>query len=214
MTKPSGSDEPIANQPDEFDKKALSDTDQAQLEKDLAGLTDEDRSYVVNKKKGETWLKILQEIFDNKDYFDAFGDWKPVYKEIYYFYISKFHYFEIWNAQDPKQPGKGKKLHLEDASDKFNIFDQGSRIVTTPKELYDDNRTLLDAVKTAEAIAQEAMRRNWRAEFGGFDKMIKAAWAQMKENGYSDDNIAYFYPSEDYYRWLDKKQQTLSPRQQ
>lgn len=52
--------------------------------------------------------------------------------------------------------------------------------MATPRHLFDHARTLSHAVQTAQAMAREVFNRGWKVEFGGFDKMVRAAWVEFE----------------------------------
>lgn len=108
--------------------------------------------------------------------------------EIYYF-LERWSTLVIWNAFDLDPPGERTILKLEGASDHFVIYDQGSRIVAAPIDLFSHERTLEDGIQTARAMAREVYQRGWTVELIGFEKLIRAAWLQLQQLG--DQNGKY-----------------------
>jgi hypothetical protein len=119
------------------------------------------------------------------------------YDDIYYL-LGRFAHFVVWNAEDFSIPGSLKEITLTGASEQFKVFDRGACMVAIPKSLFDYERGLMDSVMTAKAIAGEAFKRNWNVEFGGFDKMVSAAWVElrclMEDNG-KDVEVKHYEPT-------------------
>jgi hypothetical protein len=97
----------------------------------------------------------------------------------YYHLLERYAYLIIWDADNMSFPGELVKLNLMGASDKFQVYDRGSCIVASPKDLYTHDRTPHDALITSRAMAEEAFKRNWTIEFSGFDKMVRAACVRL-----------------------------------
>lgn len=155
-------------------------------EKKESTFTDEKQAIWQALLKGES-LPELQALID-----------RPIQHYEVYYLLSRMAYFVIWNADNPEPAGKMKPLILKEASKHFNIYDRGSCLCATPKQLFDHNRTLFDAIKTAQAMANEVFNRNWSVELGGFDKMVRAAWIELEilsEKANKSVHYAYFYPS-------------------
>lgn len=104
----------------------------------------------------------------------------PLAPAEYYYLLERYAYLIIWDAKNMNFPAKLVKLNLAGASDKFQIYDRGSCIVGTPKDLFNYDRTPHDALMTARAMADEVYKRGWTIEFSGFDKMVRAAWVKLQ----------------------------------
>lgn len=98
----------------------------------------------------------------------------------YYYLLERYAYLIIWDANNMSFPGRLVKLNLAGVSDKFQVYDRGSCIVASPKDLYRHDRTPHDALVTSRAMAEEVFKRGWIIEFSGFDKMVRAAWVRLQ----------------------------------
>jgi len=104
----------------------------------------------------------------------------------------------IWDALNLEPLGEAKLLTLEGASPHYNVYDRGSALVASPKDLFSHARTLEDALQTARAMAREVYKRGWVLEFAGFEKMESAAWIELQhlENLYGKKvEILHYNPS-------------------
>ncbi|MHB1948397.1 MAG: Ig domain-containing protein [Gammaproteobacteria bacterium] len=99
--------------------------------------------------------------------------------EIYYL-LQRWATLTIWDVYNLDSPGEKKLLTLEGCSSHYNIYDRGSCIIGAPKDLYSNERTLEDALQTSRAMAREVYNRGWVIEFAGFDKMVRAAWVELR----------------------------------
>jgi len=97
-----------------------------------------------------------------------------------YYLLERFAYLTIWDAYNLDSPGKAKPLILKEASSHYQVFDRGSCLVASPKDLFTYARTQKDALITARALAEEVYNRGWTIEFSGFDKMVRAAWVRLQ----------------------------------
>jgi len=118
--------------------------------------------------------------------------------EIYYL-MQRFATLTIYDVYNLERPGPLKLLSLEEASPHYNIYDRGSCIVGTPKELFSHERTLEDALMTAKVMAREVYKRGWTIEFVGFQKMMRAGWVELQvlaEKHGNPLNILHYYPTD------------------
>ena len=99
--------------------------------------------------------------------------------EIYYL-LQRFGSMTIWDVYNLESPGEKVLLSLPDTNKFYNIYDRGSCIVGAPKSLFSLERTLGDAIDTAKVMAREVYKRGWTIEFGGFNKMVRAAWIELQ----------------------------------
>lgn len=97
-----------------------------------------------------------------------------------YHLLGRFATLMIWNADDLTPANQGTLIKLPAASPLFRVYDFKSALVTTPTELYDSKRSLMDAIQTAKAMIQEIKRRKWNIELAGYDKMVTAAWVEVQ----------------------------------
>lgn len=155
----------------------------------------ESESEQISEEKRSIWEAIIQgqAIPELKSLID-----RPITHEEIYYLLSRMSYFVIWNANNSAPAGELRKLVLKGASEMFNVYDRGSCIVATPKQLFDHNRTLRHGVDTAQAMAREVFQRGWKVEFGGFDKMVRAAWVEfelLSQQFGKPVSYSYFEPS-------------------
>ncbi len=59
-------------------------------------------------------------------------------------------------------------------------YDRGCCLVAAPKDLFSHERTLGDAIQTVQALAREAIRRDWVVELVGYSKLTRAAWVEIQ----------------------------------
>ena len=108
---------------------------------------------------------------------------RPVTIAEVYYLLERWGILRVWDAFNLDPPGELVKLNLEGASKHFNVYDRGSCIVAVPKDLFSHERTLLDGIITAQAVAREVYKRGWTVELVGFDKYTRAAWLEIQHLG-------------------------------
>lgn len=161
---------------DEFaDAVTLNDEEEREIFKTLKEELEKEGNF--SEEKQAVWEAILQG--QTIPELQALIDRPISHQEVYYL-LSRISYFVIWDANNPAPAGALHALALQGASEHFNVYDRGSCIVATPKHLFDHNRTLQHGVHTAQAMAREVFQRGWTVEFGGFDKMVRAAWVKFE----------------------------------
>ncbi|MES2204134.1 MAG: hypothetical protein V4496_02835 [Pseudomonadota bacterium] len=156
------------------------------LQEDASGFSEEKRAIWEAIIQGQS-IPELKELMD-----------RPISHQEIYYLLSRISYFVIWDANNSAPAGVLQALALKGASEMFNVYDRGSCIVATPKQLFDHNRTLKHGVETAQAMANEVFQRGWRVEFGGFDKMVRAAWVEfelLSQKFGKPVSYSYFNPS-------------------
>lgn len=119
--------------------------------------------------------------------------------EIYHL-LQLFGTLTIWDVYNLEPPGSKVLLQVEGANEHYNIYDRGSCLVASPKDLFSHERTLEDALQSSRALAGEAYKRGWVIEFAGFDKMVRAAWIEIQHLGDVHGKpleILHFTPSVD-----------------
>ena len=99
--------------------------------------------------------------------------------EIYYL-LERFGILKIWDAFNLDPPHELKLLSLEGVSKHYHVYDRGSCLVAVPKDIFSHERTMLDGLQTARAVAREAFARNWTVELVGLDKLVRAAWVELQ----------------------------------
>lgn len=97
-----------------------------------------------------------------------------------YYLLERWGALTIFDAFNLESPAEKKRLTLDDASPHYNIYDRGSCIVASPKDLFSYERTLEDGLRTARALAREAYRRSWTIELVGLEKFRRAAWIELQ----------------------------------
>lgn len=123
---------------------------------------------------------------------------RPVTKADVYYLLERFAPLTIWDALNLDAPGRKVLIDLQNASPHFNVYDAGSALIMTPKDLYSEKRTLKDAIQTADALTEEVFNRGWVIEMAGFEKLERAVWikAQHLEDMHGKKlEILHFDPS-------------------
>lgn len=108
---------------------------------------------------------------------------RPVTALDIYYLLERWAMLTIWDAFNLDPAGEKHLLVLEGASPHYNVYDRGSCLVASPKDLFSHERTLEDALQTARAMAREVYDRGWTIELAGFDKMTRAAWVEIQHLG-------------------------------
>jgi hypothetical protein len=131
----------------------------------------------LDQLKSQVWQAVDQKlpIPDLASIYD-----RPITIFDVYYLLERWATLTIWDAINLDPPGAKKLLTLEDASPHYLVYDRGSCIVATPKDLFSQQRTLQDALQTARAMAREVFKRGWIIEFAGFEKMERAAWVEIQ----------------------------------
>jgi Putative Ig domain len=86
----------------------------------------------------------------------------------------------IYDAYNLDTPGVKNEIQLEGASEHYATYDRGCCLVAAPKDLFSHERTLADAIQTVQALAREAIRRDWVVELVGHAKLTRAAWVEIQ----------------------------------
>lgn len=105
---------------------------------------------------------------------------RPVTASDVYYLLDRFGRLIIWDVYNLDSPGELNELHLEGMSEHYHVYDRGSCLVATPKDLYAHERTKEDAMMTARAMAREVFKRDWTVELAGLDKMVRACWVELQ----------------------------------
>ena len=146
----------------------------------LATATENKNAGYFNELKAQIWEALDHKLPlpDIAALFDR--DITPL--EIYYL-LERWGVLTIYDAFNLDPPGVKKLLNLEGVSAHYHVYDRGSCLVATPKDLFSHERTMEDGLKTARAMAREAYQRNWTVELVGFNKMTRAAWVEIQHLG-------------------------------
>ncbi len=102
--------------------------------------------------------------------------------EIYYL-LQRWATLAIWDVYNLEPASEKTLLTLPGVSPHFNVYDRGSCLVGSPKDLFSYKRSLEDGLMTARAMADEVQKRGWTIELSGFNKLVRAAWVQLQVNG-------------------------------
>lgn len=97
-----------------------------------------------------------------------------------YYLLERWGSITIWDVYNLEAPDAKMPLELEGMSEHFHVYDCGSCLIGTPKDLYSYERTLEDGLRTARAMAREVYQRQWTIELSGFDKYTRAAWIEIQ----------------------------------
>lgn len=133
--------------------------------------------------------------------------------EIYYL-MQRFATLSIYDVYNLEPPGQPILLTLPGASPHYNIYDRGSCLVGTPKELFSHERTLEDALITAKIMAREVYKRGWTVELVGFQKMMRATWVELQVLGKKHGNlldILHYVPTANDLKLYESELQTGMP---
>jgi hypothetical protein len=153
-----------------------------------------------DKLKAQVWEALDQKlpIPDLSELYD-----RPITAVEVYYLLERFGLIKIWDAFNLDSPGEKVLLELEGASKHYNVYDRGSCLVATPKELFSHERTLEDGLQTARAMAREAYNRGWTVELVGFHKLTRAAWVEIQRLGEVYANpleVINYNPTPDDYK--------------
>lgn len=124
---------------------------------------------------------------------------RPITAGDIYYLLGRYATLTLWNADVLVPASQLKLLSLPGASEHFHVFDRGSSIVASPKNLYSSQHTLLHTIRTAQAMMREVFSRGWTVEAAGYDRMLKAAWLEGKrlaEMKGVDLKFLYYNPSQ------------------
>lgn len=86
----------------------------------------------------------------------------------------------IWDAFNLDPSDEKHPIELEGCSPHYVVYDKGNCLIAAPVDLFSHQRTLGDAIQTAQAMAREVYKRGWTVEFSGYDKMKRAAWVELQ----------------------------------
>lgn len=142
-------------------------------------LTTEDPSFLGNLKT-QIWEALgqnlpLPEMGDAMD--------RPITPTELYYLMQRYAVLSIWDVYNMDPAHDKVLLNLPDSSPHYNIYDRGSSLIGAPKDLFSYDRTLADAIQTSKVMAREVFKRGWTIEFAGFNKMVRAAWIELRLQG-------------------------------
>lgn len=130
--------------------------------------------------------------------------------EIYYL-LERFATLTIWDVYNLDTPAEKNLIKVKGLNKHYQIWDRGSCLVAGPVDLFSHERTLEDALQASRFLAQEAYSRGWVIEFAGFDKMVRAAWVELRLLGerYGKQlEILHYIPTNEDIRTYEAKLRT------
>jgi len=133
-----------------------------------------------DKLKAQVWEALDQKL-PAPDFTELFD--RPVTLMDVYYLLERFGLLKIWDAFNLEAPGEKVLLNLEGVSKHYEVYDRGSCLVASPKDLFSHERTLADGLQTAQAMAREVYRRGWTVELVGLQKLTRAAWVEIQRLG-------------------------------
>jgi hypothetical protein len=131
----------------------------------------------IDKRKAEIWNALDKNL--QLPEFAQLAAHEITALDIYYL-LERYGVLIIWNANDLNPAADKKAIQLAGASEHYHVYDRGSSFIAAPKDLYTHERTLLDGLKTAQAMATELYKRNWTIEMAGYDKFTRAVWVEYQ----------------------------------
>lgn len=166
---------------------------------------------IVSQLKGQIWDAIEK----NLPFLDLEASLqdllnRPITKAEIYYLLERFAALTIWDVYNLDFPGEKREIQLDGMSEHYHVYDRGSCLIAAPKDLFSHARTLEDALQTARVVAQEVYRRGWFIEFAGHDKMVRAAWVELRllaDKHGKQLEILHFSPSMDDIKLYAEKSQ-------
>lgn len=140
-------------------------------------LTKDDGAEYLDQLKSQVW-KALGESLPVPDLKDLLE--RAVTPLDVYYLLERWGTLTIYDAYNLEPPGEKTALTLENASPHYFIYDRGSCLVSTPKDLFSHERTLADGLQSARVMAREAYKRGWAMELVGYEKYSRAAWVELQ----------------------------------
>ncbi len=137
-------------------------------------------SEYMDQLKAQVW-SALQQNLPIPNIEDMYN--QPITELEIYYLLERWASITIWDAFNLELPTEKKILTLEGVSPHFNVYDRGSCLVATPKDLFSHERTIEDGLRTARVLAAEAYKRDWTIQLVGFEKLTRAAWVEFQRQG-------------------------------
>jgi len=131
----------------------------------------------LDQLKAEVW-RAVEENLPIPDLAEMYD--RPISPIEIYYLLERWGTLTIWDAFNLEPQGDKALLTLEGVSPHYNIYDRGSCLVASPKDLFSHERTLEDGLKTARAMAREVYKRDWTIQMVGFEKLSRAAWVEIQ----------------------------------
>lgn len=140
-------------------------------------LTKNDGAEYLDKLKNQIW-KALGDNLPVPDLKDLLE--RAVTPLDVYYLLERWGTLTIYDAYNLEPPGVKTELKLEGASPHYYIYDRGSCLVSTPKDLFSHERTVADGLQSARVMAREAYKRGWTMELIGYEKYSRSAWVELQ----------------------------------
>lgn len=105
---------------------------------------------------------------------------RPITPLDIYYLMEQWAVLTMWDAYNLDPASDKKALSLEGTSKHYNIYDRGSCLIASPKDLFSHERTIADGIQTARVMAREIYKRGWTVEMAGFEKLTRAAWVEIQ----------------------------------
>jgi hypothetical protein len=134
----------------------------------------------MDQLKAQVW-SALQQNLPLPNIEDMYN--QPISELDVYYLLERWASITIWDAFNLELPSEKKLLTLEGISPHYLVYDRGSCLVATPKDLFSHERTIDDGLRTARVLAGEAFRRDWTVQLVGFEKLTRAAWVEFQRLG-------------------------------
>ena len=143
----------------------------------MPGLADKNSKLYVDELKQQIW-QALENHMEVPD-LTAVLERAVTPLDVYYL-LERWGTLTIYDAFNLDPPGTKNLIVLQGASEHYLTYDRGSCLVACPKDLFSHDRTVADGLRTSEALAREAFKRNWTVELIGFEKFTRAAWVEIQ----------------------------------
>lgn len=133
---------------------------------------------LADQLKSQVWEALEKglQVPDLSELYD-----RPITPLDIYYLLERWGMLTIWDAYNLDAPGEKHLLQLEGASSHYNVYDRGSCLVASPKDLFSYERTLEDGLMTARAMAREVYQRGWTIQMAGFYKLMRATWVEVQQ---------------------------------
>lgn len=137
-------------------------------------------SEYMDKLKAQVW-SALQQNLPIPNIEDMYN--QPITDLEIYYLLERWASITIWDAFNLELPEEKELITLPNVSPHYHVYDRGSCLVATPKDLFSHERTIEDGLRTARAVAAEAYKRDWTVQLVGFEKLTRAAWVEFQRLG-------------------------------
>jgi hypothetical protein len=136
----------------------------------------------LDKLKAQIWEALEHQLPIPETGLDALLS-LPITKLDVYYLLERWSTLTIWDAFNLDPPSQKIPLTLKGASEHYHVYDRGSSLIMSPKDLFSHERTIQDGIQTAKAMAREVYQRGWTIEMAGLDKWTHATWIELQMLG-------------------------------